>query len=310
MRRILLLTLVASAASLSASAQSDDMYFVPTKEVKTTAAKKVVVKETPTYYAGRDCDVDEYNRRHRLKSSYQTITNDSTANDVIDFNSGNGEYSLPTDTIDDITYYEQEPVYEDNDGDYECSRNLGRFYGYYGWYDPFFYGHWYGSYWRSYYGWYDPWFYGWYDPWYYGGWYGWGYPYGYAWTAWRPVHYHHNMGPTGTVNHSRGMFAGVGRRDYKDAISSGKSNSGSFGSRRNSSNSSYSRNRVNSNRSEYTFGGRRNVTNNSTYSRPMTTSPSRSTFGGGSFGGSRGGSFGGGGRVGGGGGGGHFGGRR
>lgn len=301
---------MALAMSSAVSAQSDDMYFVPKKEAKTTQPVKAAPRERPTYYAGRDCDVDEYNRRNRWRSSYQKIDGDSVGSDVIDFSEGDGRYVCPEEMDSMGVYDDAAPYCDADDMEYECSRNLGRFYGYYGWYDPFFYGYWHSPYWRSYYGWYDPWYYGWYDPWYYGGWYGWGYPYGYAWAGWHPVHYHHNYGPAGTINHSRGMFAGVGRRDAGAAYGTKGGSFGTYGGRRNSYENSVAASKTNRNRNSYTFGGHRNASNNSTYSRPMMQSPSRSSFGGGSFGGSRGGGSFGGGRAGGGGGGGHFGGRR
>lgn len=310
MKRVLLLMVMVVMALSSTMAQSDDMYFVPKKEVATTTQKQQTVAEKPTYYRGRDCDVDEYNRRGKLKSYYQKIGSDTLGNDIIEFHAGDGTYELDSSVDTAYVYPGSEQYYDEDDYDYAYSRRLGRFYDFYGWYDPFFYGYWGYPYWRSYYGWYSPWYYGYYDPWYYSGWYGWGYPYYYGWSAWQPVRYYHNYGPTGTMNHSRGTFAGVGRSSHDGSYSAQNGTSGSFGKRRNAYNGNTSSNRTNTNTNTYNFGGRRNTTNSSTYSRPITSSPSRSTFGGGSFGGSRGGSFGGGGRVGGGGGGGSFGGRR
>jgi len=310
MKRTLLLFALAGVTPLSLMAQDDDMYFVPQKETKVATPKENKVSERPTYYSGLDCDVDEYNRRGRLKSYYQKIGNDSLGNDIIEFHAGDGTYGTEFDNDTLAVYPGSERYYDDAEDDYACSRNLGRFDGFYGWYDPFFYSYWGSLYWRSYYGWYSPWYYGYYDPWYYGGWYGWGYPYYYGWSAWHPAHYYAYRGPSGTMNHSRGALGGAGKSYAFGGVRRNGNGSTAYGNR----NSSFSRSRSSSNRTNsgnrsYNFGGRRQSSNSSSYSRSVTQSPSRSSFGSGSFGGGRsGGSFGGG-RSG-GGGGDHFGGRR
>jgi hypothetical protein len=90
-------------------------------------------------------------------------------------------------------------------------------------YDPWFNHHWYWNRWSyspwSYYGyggWYDPWYYGgFYDPWYYGGWYGYMNPYYCGWYgAWDPYwghHHHHHYHPAGPIDGKDHWF---GNRRY------------------------------------------------------------------------------------------------
>lgn len=290
-------------------AQDDDLYFVPSKkEVKSHVENIREPNEPPTYYCGSNRDVDEYNRRGKLKSYYQKIGTDTLGNDIIEFHAGDGTYPEVADTS--AVYPGSVQYYDDDADDYAYSRQMGHFDGFYGWYDPFFSSYWHGPYWRSWYGWYDPWYYGgWYDPWIYSSWYGWGwsYPYHYyGWAGWYPTHYYGRpTGFSGTRNHTAGTLNGgrtasfYGKRSGETA--SGIKRDGSFSNRRStSSTTNTSRQR----RAEY--DGQRN-----TYStRQYTPSQSHSSFSSGSFGGSRGG-FGGGSRGGSmGGGGGRFGGRR
>lgn len=311
MKRIIFILALVGAMPLSLVAQEDDMYYVPGKSQKSDIVKAPEESEQPTYYCGSDRDVDEYNRRGRVKSYYQKIGSDSLGNDIIEFHEGDGTYgtSEMSDTV--YVYPGSEQYYDDSDFDYAYSRCLGRFDGFYGWYDPYFSFYWRGPYWWGYnYYWYDPWFYGYYSPWYWHGWYS---PYYYGWNGWygwRPSYYYSYSRPTSTTNHSTGAWHSSGRRNsgfsgYRGSLSS---TSGSFGNRNNSTS------RPNSNtNNRYTFGGQRRTTNTNTVSRPasrpQTSSPSinRGSFGGSRGGGSfGGGSFGGGGRSG----GGSFGGRR
>lgn len=315
MKHLLFLSLLAWMLPSSVKAQ-DDLYFTPKKDVRTETHNARVYTE-PSYATGPYRDVDEYNRRGRLRSYYQKLGTDTLGNDIIQFRSGDDYAEAGNDTS--YVYPGSEQYYDDADFEYPYSRAMGRFDGFYGWYDPYFYGYWGGPYWSSYYSWYGrPWYYaGWYDPWYYGWYgYGWNYPY-YGWGGWyAPVYSYSYRGLAGTNNHSRGQFHTFGNRGTSRSFA----NSG-FGSRR-SSNSSFSgsNNRFNrfdqnrfSNNSNARFGGQRRYDNNSQrqYTQPVQR-PSfnnNSSFGGsrGSFGG---GSFGGGSRGGFGGGGGHFGGRR
>lgn len=319
MKRFILLSLLAGWYFGNISAQ-DDMYFSPKKDAKTAESKVETISNADdnTYYSGSTRDVDEYNRYGKYNSYYQTLGTDSLGDDIIDFQAGNGVYAEESAAKDTIY------VRVLDDDDYACSRMLSRWDGYW-WYDPWFYGTWYSPYWRSrywyagWYGWYDPWYYGWYDPWYYGWYspwyYGGYYPHhvGYAYRGHtgtlgyydRGNYYaHHNHhggngvrpnGRPGSVNKPSG-----GGSNHDGYYRRGNTN---FGSKRSTTTTSPS----NSTRS---FGN-----SNSTYNR------SNSSFGGsrsGSFGGGSrsGGSFGGGSRgggsFGGGGGsrGGSFGGRR
>lgn len=300
----------------STMAQNDDLYYVPSKKEKTPPAVKPDAERTPVYTVGTVRDVDEYNRR-TYRSSYVRLDNDSTGDDIIDFEGG-------ADLPDTLYLYEEELGF--GDSDYYYSRMMSRFDDFYGWYPYYYrtrwywdYPYWRGPYWSYSSFWYDPW----YDPWDYG-WYGysrWWYPYSYyggyyhPWIAWR--------GHTGTRNHGHlahhGTVGTGGNRHFGThggAATSRPITTGTFGTRRvdgttfggsRATTSSSSRNSVD--RPE-TFGSSRsNSSHRSTdYSSPGT-SRSSGSFGGGSFGGSRGGGggFGGGSR---GGGGGHFGGRR
>ena len=87
----LLVSLMLGALPLTMVAQDDDMYFVPAK--KSTAVRtrtSVAPRPAPVYYSGSNRDVDEYNRRGG--SYYQVVSNDSTGNDIIDFNGEVGVY--------------------------------------------------------------------------------------------------------------------------------------------------------------------------------------------------------------------------
>ncbi len=326
MKRTLILYALLSTIPLVSFAQDDDLYFTPKKTIKTEEANAPKPHPHETYYCGSNRDVDEYNRRGQLKSYYQKIETDSLGNDMIEFHPGDGTYG--TDSIDSVQYiYPGSETYYDDDY-YAYSRRMGRFDGFYGWYNPYFYSYWNNPYWYSWYDWYTPWQYtyawrGWYDPWFYG-YYGWGYPY-FAWgdRLFGPVHgpiYSYHTGPTGTRNRSHGNFIGTNRFDHNNDMTGERNNGyangrGTFGSR------SYSTNRFDRNNITHTpnnnsarFGGQRTTTTNER--RNVTPQPqpmhNNSSFGGsrGSFGGGAGfggGSFGGGNR---GGGGGHFGGRR
>lgn len=310
---------------MSMAAQDDDLYFKPKKRSKTEMSTHFDknIYDRPAYYCGSNRNVDEYNRRGKLKSYYKKIGTDSLGNDILEFREGDGTYDK-ADLDSTIVIYPGSERYYDEDKDYTYSRRMGRFDGFYGYWDPMFYGSYWGSpYWRGYYSWYDPWYdpwygpyytgwySGWYNPWYYG--YGWGHPY-WGWgSAWYPSwHYAYN-GPTGTLNHSnrKGSFGSRGSSTSRSA----------FGSR----NTSNANNRwSNDSRNDRNSFGSRNNRSNDTYrqqqyQQPTYTNPnsnfgsSRGSFGGGSGFGSNRGSFGGGGGFGGGGsrgGGGGFGSRR
>lgn len=339
MKRLFLLTTIATLLATSAMAQ-DDLYFVPSKKVAKEAKAKRQAQEnfydqTSVYHSGSDRDVDEYNRRGTFASHYETVGTDSIGNDIIEFTPGTGVYpdsislsalvksdSLATQWRDVI---DSKKNYKDDD-EYSITLRLSRFDDFYGpywawnrFYDPWFYDSFYDPWFYNpwHYAWYDPW-YGPYDPWYWhhGGWGPWG-PYR-PWHS--PVIVHVNGG-AGTHNHggnfsgrrgssiasnnARSVSRGVQTRDHSEASTQAR---GNFSGRRNGVTQNNTQTRTYENTRNYENTSR-NFTN---------TSRSNSSFGGGNFGGgsSFGGSSRGGGSFSGGGGGasrsggGGFGGRR
>ncbi len=319
MKKFWLIPVLSVVAFTTATAQDDDLYFVPKKTAETVmpTAKSPTVADAPTYYCGSNRDVDEYNRRGRFHSTYQPI---GEGNDIIDFVAGDGLY--PDSTYVDTLFAAPQADYWDEgfDDDYYYSRRMSRFDDYYGWYDPWYYGRWgYGSYWRAglgYYPWYDSWYYpwysGWYDPWYYG--YGWGGWYGYrSWYSpwyygyggyYRPYHYtYYTSGVSGTQNHGHysyngprgtsngrtttfgnGRFGGsaIGRNSSTSTSSSTRSSSTRYGTHPNNSPNNYSTGNSGGSRSSS------RSTPTRSYTPSSSSSSSRSSgFGGGSFGGSR-----------------------
>lgn len=295
MRRIQLMLLLLVGASATAFAQSDDMYFVPKKVKKVPVAQVDALYDRPAYYVGSDRDVDEYNRRRRFRSSYQTIGADSLQNDVIDFAAGDGVYpdSLGLDSTVTTRRVKRARLDVDEEDDYRYCRRMQMFDG---WYDPWFYGYstFYGPYWRA--GWYDPWMYGyagWYGPWgwnYYGygwpyyssAWYWggyphvWGYPYGWA----RPV-MAYRSGHTGTLGYyDRSHYVGGTRRNDNRGRYRGSSASRTYGD-------TNANTRFGTRRNDNAFG------QNNAFGTVRQSAPSfgggrpGGSFGGGSFGGGR-----------------------
>lgn len=323
MKKLFLLSVMLGAMSLSAVAQDDDMYFVPTKK---SAASQRSASGSPTdvYHSGSSRSVEDYNR---WGSSYEV---------------------LPVDTGDIISFAGVEGIYPDSLGDFKLTQQMARFDGYepsqaywagysrgysdWAWHSPWYY--------SSFYPWYDSWYW---DPWYYGYW-GWGDPWYYShwgwggyyshWYSYYPHYYgwggggyvsSHSYSP-GTENHGR-ITGSAGR-----GFASGRTHTysaGTFGSSRNGS--------FGGSRTTGSYGGRRTSASSSTSTRTRTAAsfsggtysnsngnfggsssgssftPTRSAAssvgsssgssggGGGSFGGSRSGGGGGGGRSGGGG---------
>ena len=160
-----LLSFVMAFLPLTMAFAQDDLYYKPKKQDKPVVTQPVVDDYVPK---GLDMTVDEYNKRN-LKSSYQELGTDSVGNDIIEFTVGDGKYpENDTLRIDD--------KYFDDENDFTYTSRLGRYYGFYGYYDPIF-----GPYWGrpiSYWG-----------PSYSGLWgpYGyWGVPYYYTgfWNSW------------------------------------------------------------------------------------------------------------------------------
>ena len=272
--RFLFLSVLMGAMPLTMAAQDDDLYFTPKKSSKDAPVKiDRDVYDRPAYYCGSPRNVDEYNRRGKLKSYYQKIGTDSLGNDVIEFHEGDGTYGT-ADLDSTITIYPGSERYYDEDSDFAYSRRMGRF-------DDFYYGRWH-----------NPWFYG---------YYGWGYPnYGWGGGWYGPTWHYAYKGPSGTRNHSNG-----GGRFYGNRSSFGsKGERSSFNSNRNNNSS---RNGFGQRRSSFEDNNNR-YQNQQPTQRPSYNNTqggfgsNRGSFGGsrGSFGGSRG-SFGGGGGFGGGG---------
>lgn len=316
MKKSFFLLAFAGAFTLQSWAQSDDMYFMPSK-----SKTKVTSQETSAYYVGSNRDVDEYNRRGRFGSSYQPIAPDSLGNDIIAFQNGTGVY--PDSSYVDTTFsYTCNPNWEYEDFPY--TRRLSRWYGYY---DPWLYSYWGPGMWDFFDPWYDSWYYGadagWYDPWfysyhrwgwpYYGGWYSWGWNYPY-WggyhiqyaggnprgvTGNRTWSYRGGAGTGTTAGRYPGTHGRVGTSTSRNTYTSRSNSNRSFGSRVN--NNTYSNNSQN-----------RTYTPNRSTATSRNSTPAVGSFGrsgGGSYGGGRSGGGFGGGHVG-GGGGGHFGGGR
>ena len=116
----ILVSLMLGALPLTMVAQDDDMYFVPAKKSTVVRTQTgVAPRPAPVYYSGSNRDVDEYNRRRG--SYYQVVSNDSTGNDIIDFN---GELGVYPDSVQTEDYaltrqmsrwdgYEPEEVYRE-----------------------------------------------------------------------------------------------------------------------------------------------------------------------------------------------------
>lgn len=325
MTKTILLSVLMGAMPLSLMAQNDDLYFTPKKSAEIANSGQDKVAERPTYYAGSNRSIDEYNRRGKYWSHYQKIGTDEKGNDIIEFKRGQGVYpdSAYIDTTFVGKYYD---TIVDGD-DYAYSRSMSRWDGFY---NPWFYSaRWgFGSYWGR--GWYDPWYYGyagwydpWYDPWYYDygyygwgrpyhGYYGWGYPYYGGRYGWGYPDY---WGGGYIVRHRTGAEGYTGARTWEGpGRNFGNGSSGLYSGRTNTYSGRSDRNR--------SFGGRTGASSQSTDnsfnrsfgstrsytpSTPSSAPSHQGGFGGGSFGGGfSGGGFSGS-SYGGGGGGGHFG---
>ena len=222
----------------------DDLYFTPKKSdktVKSTPTPEKVESEATTYYSGSDRNIDEYNRRGKFGSYFEKIGTDSLGNDIIEF------HSSAEDVTDTLAVYPGTKVQYDVDDDYYYSRRMSRFDDFY-WYDPWFYGPYYGwhsPWWYSRWGWYDPWYYSygynglygwygwydWYDPYYYS-WYGWGSPYRWGWYGgWsysRPLYVINSSSRTGNTGSRRVDWGNTSSRINRTSTYSGD-NSRGFG---------------------------------------------------------------------------------
>lgn len=156
MKKLIMLLILSGVLPMTAFAQDDDMYFVPTKENVAKENANFGIPER-TYYAGSNRSVDEYNR------PYVNYIPDTMA---IDSTGGDFRYTQRMSRFDDYTpsvaYWEGY-----RDGRWGSPWRIG----WYSWYDP----------------WYEPW-YTWYDPWYYGSWYSWRSPWYYSSVYYSPYY--------------------------------------------------------------------------------------------------------------------------
>lgn len=301
MRKWILLSVFMAAMPFNMMAQ-DDLYFNPKQEAKQRAAEREAEeRELASHYSGSKRSVDEYNRHGKFMSQFQKVGTDSLGNDIITFRVGHGV--SPDSIYDDAAFVQK--YLENSSEDYEYTRNMSRWDGYYNpwFYDYYGYGpyYWRAGYWGwrnpwryGYYaGWYDPWFDPWYDPWYYGyaGWYS---PWHYGWGGWYnpwywsgPVVAHVNYGPGGAIRKNYGFQGRNG-----GAVSTSANRRGGTMSRRNANNMNFGSRTTYRNTNINTNGSR--ITN-SNVNHSFGGGGSRSGgFSGGSFGGGRSGATGGG----------------
>lgn len=312
MNKMFLSLILLGVMPLVSMAQDDDVYFTPKKTEKTEISNIQTTKEQPTYYAGSQRNVDEYNRKGNFWSHYQKIGTDKNGNDIIEFRKGNGVY--PDSIYIDTTFVGRySDTILDDEEDYRYSARLGMWDDFYA---PWMYSYRMNSpyYWHRYYGmnpWYDPWYYsrwgsyyGWYDPWYYSNWYGYGWGYPYYGGYWGGGYWPYHRGYIARQNTSAGVRSySFGNRggNYQSSngrVFSSRGSNRSVNTRRNSYDNGY--NNVYQGRNGAFSGRNENSTRSYT---PSSSFPSGGSFGsrggsssGGSFGGGRsGGSFGGGG---------------
>jgi len=300
MKKLILLSVIASVMPLASLAQDDDdMYFVPTKANVAKSAAEYGIPQN-TYYSGSQRSVDDYNRR-----GSQFVPIDSAGNDIIDFSAEQGVYP-------DSLY--------DESADFQYARRMSRFDDY-NWSDPYWAGYYAGRSSR----WYSPWYYdSWYDPWYYGyGYYGYGYGY-YGWyspwyyNSWYSPYYYGYYGGrpyyasrsvyrrgNGTLNHIRysnsnsnnsyrgglrtGSFGGSRMQTGTFGTTTRRSSTSGFGGSRSSfDNSSSTRSYSSPNRSTGSFNNNSSTGSSSSFGGSRSSgSFGGSSSSGGSFGGSR-----------------------
>ncbi len=326
MRKSVLLTILMAAVPLVSMAQDDDLYFNPKQEAKKEAALREQRAQAyarqrarrdsiySLYWSGSNRSVDDYNRNGRILSQYQNISTDSLGNDIITFRLDKG---VKPDSIYDDAAFAQKYIKQDDD-DFEYTRGLSRWDGYY---NPWFYDY-YGIgpyYWSSrYWGWHNPWRYGyysgWYDPWYdpfydpwyygyagwYGGWYdpwygGWGgYYRPWYWGGPAVVHVGHGGNPrgfTGNRTWTGPHYNGMTNNGYHNNINN---NNRSFGNRSSQGNNRSFNNNTPHSVGGNSFGGFGNRSGGFSGGGSFGGGRSGGSVGGGSFGGGRsgGGGFG------------------
>ena len=174
MKKILSLMLLAAVGFMPATAQDDDVYFVPSKSSKTSQkdrsnfssqAERIPVEASNTYdnlYEMSDRDIDAYNRRYAVTDSIDAADDYVEDNEEGIYTRRLVRFHSPT-----VGVYVSSPYY-DVVADYY-------------WYDPWFTPWYYSPFYGPNYAWtWSPWAYDWYWGW---GWHTWWYD---------PWHYHHH----------------------------------------------------------------------------------------------------------------------
>ena len=174
MKKILSLMLLAAVGFMPATAQDDDVYFVPSKSSKTSQkdrsnfssqAERIPVEASNTYdnlYEMSDRDIDAYNRRYAVTDSIDAPDDYVEDNEEGTYTRRLVRFHSPT-----VGVYVSSPYY-DVVADYY-------------WYDPWFTPWYYSPFYGPNYAWtWSPWAYDWYWGW---GWHTWWYD---------PWHYHHH----------------------------------------------------------------------------------------------------------------------
>ena len=100
MKNGLLLSVLIGAMPLTMAAQDDDLYFTPKRGAKTEAPARFdrETRERPTYYCGSNRNVDEYNRRGKLKSYYRRLAPTRSATTSSSFARATALTAQPTST--------------------------------------------------------------------------------------------------------------------------------------------------------------------------------------------------------------------
>ena len=166
--------LLAAVGFMPATAQDDDVYFVPSKSSKTSQkdrsnfssqAERIPVEASNTYdnlYEMSDRDIDAYNRRYAVTDSIDAADDYAEDNEEGTYTRRLVRFHSPT-----VGVYVSSPYY-DVVADYY-------------WYDPWFTPWYYSPFYGPNYAWtWSPWAYDWYWGW---GWHTWWYD---------PWHYHHH----------------------------------------------------------------------------------------------------------------------
>ena len=174
MKKILSLMLLAAVGFMPATAQDDDVYFVPSKSSKTSQkdrsnfssqAERIPVEASNTYdnlYEMSDRDIDAYNRRYAVTDSIDAADDYAEDNEEGTYTRRLVRFHSPT-----VGVYVSSPYYD----------VVADYYWYDPWFTPWYYSPFYGP---SYAWTWSPWAYDWYWGW---GWHTWWYD---------PWHYHHH----------------------------------------------------------------------------------------------------------------------